>query len=451
MRFLSSDCGNDIPVENGVAFFKDGYQYHVGHDLTLDLSNCALGQITLSSYFSGLGMGAINRLSYDPACNAESPPPSLPPDTPPPVLPPPTAPPPSHPPPTSPPPTTPPSTPPTPPPTPPPSPPPRTPPSPPPVPPPSPPPGTPPSAPPGTPPFYGLTNITTHDLGCAIELLTTQDGMFLYLHVIDFGTQPLYNSIAYPALTASVLGDDASGKATIDANNHFVKIDGKFVYTYHLDVPGEDPKGTTGLFLPLGNESVALPRLCSPPPSPPLHPPPAPPILGLQPYNLSCGVEILTQLDPITGVHRPLYANIDDNKVSEGPPLFASAARMLIPNSDSFAHWNEYWLYHYHTDTAPTDASTTSSWFLVTTEAGPLQDPCSLRSPLAPPPPPPPDAPPPISPPLPSQPPPSPAPSPPPFPPPHAPPPSPPPSTPPPSPPVAKLPHRNPGTLHSPC
>jgi hypothetical protein len=63
VRFLSSDCGNSLPVSGGVAFFKGGFSYVVGHDLTLDLSNCALGQITLSSYFSGLGMGAINRLS----------------------------------------------------------------------------------------------------------------------------------------------------------------------------------------------------------------------------------------------------------------------------------------------------------------------------------------------------------------------------------------------------
>lgn len=275
--------------------------------------------------------------------------------------------------------------------------------------------------------------------------------MFLYLHVLDFGTQPLYNSLAYPALTASVLGDDASNKATIDAN-HFVKIDGKFVYTYHLDVPGEDPHGTTGLFLPLSNESVALPLLCSPPPSPPSAPPPSPPVLGILWYNTSdCGVEILTQMDPVSGVHRPLYANIDDNKVSDGPPLFASAARMLIPNSGDYAHYDDWYVYHFHSDTSPDDRSTTSSWFLLTKEAGPLQDPCSLRSPVAPPPTSPPNTPPPTSPPPPSPPPPSPPPSPPPFPPPHGPPPSPTPSSPPPSPPVAKLPHRNPGTLHSPC
>jgi hypothetical protein len=207
--------------------------------------------------------------------------------------------------------------------------------------------------------------------------------MYLYIHVLDFGAQPLYNSIAYPALTASEIGSDASGKAAIDAN-HFVKIDNKFVYKYHLDVPGNEPQGTTGLFLPLGNESIPLPRLCSPPPTPPAAPPPSPPVLGVQWANISCGVEILTQ--NLDGVHRPLYANIEDNKVSDGPALFASVARMLIPNSDTYAHYNDNWIYVYFDDTTIEDRSVTSSWFLITKEGGLLSDPCSLNSPKQPPP-----------------------------------------------------------------
>lgn len=124
--------------------------------------------------------------------------------------------------------------------------------------------------------------------------LLTANGKFAYVHVLDVLVLrfhvPLYDSAAYPAVRGSEIDTDASGKATILAsgNDQFVLIDGQFVYTHFQDErvdgpfdPSIDatPRGITGLFLPLSNESVPLTSTCSPPPPPPTLPPPptAPP------------------------------------------------------------------------------------------------------------------------------------------------------------------------------
>ena len=249
----------------------------------------------------------------------------------------------------------------------------------------------------------------------------------------------------------------------------------QWLHTFHEDTSdgSNTAQGITGLFLLLGvsNDTTGaitvtpVVATCSPPPSPPARPPPSPPPVGIQFANLTCGVEILTQYLPDEGVQRSLYANMQDNQASMGPPLYASNAWMLIasPSGDyeSFQYQGQSrWLYHYHNEVSIEESHATSEWFKVT-KSGFYQDPCVLMAPSAPPPSrppsvppsfpppsPPPPSPPPTTPPPTKPPPTSPTPSPPPVPPPLTPPP---PSTPPhmpPTPPPVEIFHKNPGAHH---
>ena len=230
--------------------------------------------------------------------------------------------------------------------------------------------------------------VTTIDLPCNISLLAA-NGKIAYIHVLDINPlAPLYDSLAYPAVPVTEITADVSGKATIPTNEK-LKIDGRFVYTYHLDSVGGEPTGTTGLFLQIGIDGQPLVQTCSPPPSPPNHPPPLPPVLGLEFRNLTCGAEILTQYNSDADITRSLYVNLEDNTVPN-PPLYASTVWMLIPDAGSYSSHNGRWLYHHHTETSIEDSHTTSNWKKVMRNSF-EEDPCIAiqpppsPSPLSPP------------------------------------------------------------------
>ena len=283
--------------------------------------------------------------------------------------------------------------------------------------------------------------VTTIDLPCNISLLAA-NGKIAYIHVLDINPlAPLYDSLAYPAVPVTEITSDVSGKATIPTNEK-LKIDGRFVYTYHLDSVGGEPTGTTGLFLQIGIDGQPLVSTCPPPPAAPPPPASPPPFTGIQFQNLTCGAEIMAQYDSDAGIMRSLYVNIEDNAVPSNP-LYASTVWKLIPGAGSYASHNGRWLYHHHTETSIEDSHTTSNWKKVMRNSF-EEDPCTAIQPPPPPPSePPPSQPPsspprkpPASPPGPNSPPPMPS-NPPPV-----------PASPPPNPPNIIY-HKNPGAQHS--
>lgn len=144
-------------------------------------------------------------------------------------------------------------------------------------PPPMPPPFSPPRSPPAMPAYFGVLNITSTDPGCALQLLTTQSGKFLYFHELDNQATPLYDSEAYPAVKASAIASDIPGlNATID-DNDYVKINGLFVYLYHLEVDGATPAGAVGLFFSIQDDGSPCLTGCHRPPSQPRSPAAPPP------------------------------------------------------------------------------------------------------------------------------------------------------------------------------
>jgi hypothetical protein len=137
-----------------------------------------------------------------------------------------------------------------------------------------------------------------------------------------------------------------------------------------------------------------------PPPSfPPPSPPPAPPAVVLEPYTLSCGVQVLKVVMPDSSKHF-VYAHENDNS---GPPLYESDAyasigvssvvatppvdQALVAITNNNAKYNGMNIYTFYADFDPDEArGATGLWKLVLADGTQRQAPCSSPPPGTPPP-----------------------------------------------------------------
>ena len=70
VRFIGSEVESDCvhpTMTGGTEVYVDGYPHRYGTDLTVDLTLCEIGTVSLWCAYHGF-MGAQNRLEYYPEC-----------------------------------------------------------------------------------------------------------------------------------------------------------------------------------------------------------------------------------------------------------------------------------------------------------------------------------------------------------------------------------------------